>query len=423
MNEIGSGRRGRCDGRRWRGACDCAFSCCRRFNFPIAAFFDAGAEISLLGAFFDDERRGAFRARLVERLVRRGEIAVGIAAAAVENAAGAASARNAAAHKFAFVAFRALDAESDGPRVLALRIIRAADEIAEAALAAQQLRVVERAFFIERNIRLARDARATYQAARGFAIRVALAGEKNAQTAALDDHFLAAIIAIFDFRHAVRFRRKLGRKILDVIAIRIAIAAQEKSVARNALQQFTLAAFFALQPGGNPGLVGQHLLVGLIEIHDERIPEFLHRLAPGQLAFFDFVELFLEARGEADVENILETFYQQHADAFAEHGGREAALILGDVFAFDDRGNDGGVGGGAANALFFQFFHQRRVVVTRRRLGEMLVRANLVEAQGLAFADLRQRAALAFIILFVVLAVGAGDRGLVNAQVAIEFLD
>src|SRR5271155_3879790 len=342
MNEIGSGRRGRCDGRRWRGACGCAFGRCGRFNFPIAAFFDAGAEISLFGVFFNDEWGGAFRARLVERLVRRGEIAIGIAAAAVENAAGAASARNAAAHKFAFVALRALDAERDGPRVLALRIIRAADEIAEAALAAQQLRVVQRAFFIERNIGLARDARPAHQTARGFAIRVALAREKHAEAPALDDHFLAAIIAIFDFGDAVRFRGQLGRKVFDVVAIGVAIAAQEKSVARYALEQFTFAAFFALQPGGNPGLVGQHLLVGLIEINYERIPEFLHGLAPGEFAFFDFVELFFQARGETHVENVFETFHQQDADAFAKHGRREAALVFRDVFALDDGRNDRG---------------------------------------------------------------------------------
>ena len=142
--------------------------------------------------------------------MRRGEIAIGIAAAAVENAAGAASARNTAAHEFAFVAFRAFDAERDGACVLALRIIGAADEIAEAALAAEKLRVVERAFFVERNVRLARDARATHQAARRFAIGITLAREKNAETPALDDHFLAAIVAIFDFRHAIRFRGQLG---------------------------------------------------------------------------------------------------------------------------------------------------------------------------------------------------------------------
>lgn len=141
----------------WRGACFC---CGWGFDFPVAAFFYAGAEIALLGALLYDKRGAAFRAGLVDGFVRRGEIAIGIAAAAVENASGAASAGNAAAHEFAFIAFRTFDAEGDGARVLALRIIRAADEIAEAALAAEKLGVIERAFFIERDVRLAGDARA-----------------------------------------------------------------------------------------------------------------------------------------------------------------------------------------------------------------------------------------------------------------------
>jgi hypothetical protein len=53
----------------------------------------------------------------------------------------------------------------------------------------------------------------------------------------------------------------------------------------------------------------------------------------------------------------------------------------------------------------------------------MLVRTNLIEAQRLAFADLRQGAALAFVVLFIIFAIGACHGRLINAQVAIEFLD
>ena len=187
-------------------------------------------------------------------------------------------------------------------------------------------------------------------------------------------------------------------------------------MARDAFEQFALAAFFALLAGRDACFVREHLVIGFIEIGEEGHPEFLDGLAPGKFALFDFVELFFEARGEADVENILETFHQEHADAFAEHGGREAALVFGDVFALDDGGNDRGVGGRAADALFFQLFYQRGVVVTRRRLGEMLVGTDLLEAQRLAFGHLRQRAALALIVLFVVFAIGVGDGHLVDAQ-------
>ena len=117
------------------------------FHFPIAAIFDARPEDALFGALFDDEWRSALRAGLVDRLVRRSEIAIRVAAATVENAPCAAAFRSAATHKFAFVALRAFDAERNRAGVFALRIILAADEIAEASLSAEQERIVERALF------------------------------------------------------------------------------------------------------------------------------------------------------------------------------------------------------------------------------------------------------------------------------------
>ena len=82
----------------------------RCFDFPVASLFHAGAENAGLGALFDDERSAAFRAWLVERLVRRSVIAIGIAAAAVKYSAASASFGCAATNEFAFAALRALDA-------------------------------------------------------------------------------------------------------------------------------------------------------------------------------------------------------------------------------------------------------------------------------------------------------------------------
>ena len=53
----------------------------------------------------------------------------------------------------------------------------------------------------------------------------------------------------------------------------------------------------------------------------------------------------------------------------------------------------------------------------------MLVRANLVEPQRLPFRNLGKRAAFALIILLVVLAVRDGRGHLIDAEVAVEFLD
>ena len=195
------------------------------FDFPIASFFHAGTEVAPLRALFDDKRSAAFRAWLVERFVRRSVIAIGIAAATVKDAAAPASFGRAAADEFSFSAFRAFDSEGDGPRVFALWIIFATDEIAEATLAAKELALVQRAFFIEPDIRLARGARAAHQTPGSLAIRIAGACKEYAEAAALDGHFLATVIAVLDFHFAV-VRGELRRKILDEIAVRIAIAAQ-----------------------------------------------------------------------------------------------------------------------------------------------------------------------------------------------------
>ena len=130
--------------------------------------------------------------------------------------------------------------------------------------------------------------------------------------------------------------RELGRKIFDEIAIGITRAAEKESVAADALEKFAFAALFAFFAGGDAGFVREHFVVGFTEVDDELVPEFADGFAPAEFAFFDFVEFVFEARGKGDVENVFETFHQQDADAFAEHGGGETALILFDVFAIDN---------------------------------------------------------------------------------------
>ena len=268
----------------------------------------------------------------------------------------------------------------------------AADEFAVLAVLLHQLRFALGTLFIQQLVRLEGSARSGLQAPRRLAIGIARAGQEHSPAAALDHHFAPAVVAGFDLDFAVgALGRQLGRKVADEIAIRIARTAQEKSVAADAFEQFALPALLALLPGGNARLVGLHLALGLFEVLREAAIEFLDRFLPGQLAFFDFVELFFHARREAHVENILETLDQQDAHFFAQHGGRKASLILGDVFALDDRGDDRSVGGRAPDAFFFQLLHQRRVVVARRRLGKMLLGAQRFEAQDFALGDRRQQ--------------------------------
>src|ERR1700747_641534 len=88
----------------WR----CGFFRLRRHGIgyhglPVAAFFQATAHDADLGFLLHNERRAALRARLGQRHMRRGEIAIGISRTAVENTWTSASALAGAAspHEFA----------------------------------------------------------------------------------------------------------------------------------------------------------------------------------------------------------------------------------------------------------------------------------------------------------------------------------
>src|SRR5215471_1749822 len=102
--------------------------------FPVAAFLDARAHSADLGILLDDEIRPALRAGLGNGHVRCGEIAVGIARAAVKHARPPAASGAAATNEFALVAFGAFNPQRDRPRVLALWIRRASDEFTVAAV-------------------------------------------------------------------------------------------------------------------------------------------------------------------------------------------------------------------------------------------------------------------------------------------------
>src|SRR5690348_15227634 len=261
--------------------------------------------------------------------------------------------------------------------------------------------------------------------ARCFTIGIAGAGEKDAETATLDDHLATAVVAILGRILAFDFLTAGIGNVADVITFRIARAAEEESVAADALEESALLAFRAFLVGGDAGLV---------EVFLEAIPEFLDGLAPGELAFLDFVKLVFEARGEADVEDVLETLDEQVADFFAEERGGELPLILVHVFALNDGGNNRGVSGRPADALFLEFLDERRFGVARRRLGEMLLGADFFEAQALAFGDARQAAAFRFGVVFLRGGSARGGvggfalvfvfaRSLIGGEVAVEFLD
>src|SRR5439155_210781 len=85
--------------------------------------------------------------------------------------------------------------------VLALGVLRAGGELAEAALLDHQVRAAARARLVENLIRLGRLEAALLgrdQLARRLALGIPRAREELAEPAALDGHRLAAVLARFD---------------------------------------------------------------------------------------------------------------------------------------------------------------------------------------------------------------------------------
>jgi hypothetical protein len=74
----------------------------------------------------------------------------------------------------------------------------------------------------------------------------------------------------------------------------------------------------------------------------------------------------------------------------AQLGRAELAALLLHVLALLDGRQNRRVGGRPAHAIRFQFLHQRRFVEPRRRLGEMLLGLDGLEAQLLALRYQRQ---------------------------------
>src|SRR5438045_2537562 len=132
----------------------------RNHGFPVATLLYASPHHPNFGLLLHDKRRAAFRARLRERHMRRGEVTIGIPRATVENSRSSTATLSGASatHKFAFIALRAFDAHGDGPRVLAFRVAGASDELTEAAVFLDQAVRALRALLIQWLVRLMRDA-------------------------------------------------------------------------------------------------------------------------------------------------------------------------------------------------------------------------------------------------------------------------
>src|SRR5438132_4092913 len=315
----------------------------------VVAADEAGA--GLLGVFFHQERRAALRAGLRHRPVPEGEVALGVVRAGVERAAFlAALLREVAA------VLGALDAEREGLRVLAGRVRRAREELAEPA--------------------------------------------------ALDHHWGAALLTLLVGRDLLLgddLDGAVGQplKVLGVLAGRVLLVAragQELPVPAPLDLHHPAALLTRDVRRGLDRILGAGECLGLFDVLAERQVEIAYRGDPLLLAFLDLVQLFLHQRGEVHVENVRETLDEEiiHGDAGLRR--REATLYLFHVSAVLDRGDDARVGRGPADSLFLQFLDEQRLVVPGRRLGEVLLRSETRcglallrdESQALPFGEGRQ---------------------------------
>ena len=188
--------------------------------------------------------------------------------------------------------------------------------------------------FVDRNVG---NFLALIEAARGLAIGIAGAGHELAEASALQHHHPAAVLAIFFLRGLLNVRRIqvgqvdrifLGEGAAFGILLVVRAAGVERPVLAPLDHQRRAAALALLVRGLLHPLDVLHMLFGISEILGEALVEFGEGISPGFLALFDLVELFFEARGVLDVENVAEVFHQQIGDDQSDFGGRELAAQL-----------------------------------------------------------------------------------------------
>ena len=139
-----------------------------------------------------------------------------------------------------------------------------------------------------------------------------------------------------------------------------------------------------------------HVLLGLLQALFKALVKVVDGLDPVRLTGFDNVELFLHVSAEFHVDDVGELLHHDRVDGLAERGGFQLLLVLLHIAAVHDGRDDGRIGGRASDAVFLQRVDQRGLGVKRRRLGELLVRRQLFEFEGLALLQRGQGGLLLF---------------------------
>ena len=232
-----------------------------------------------------------------------------------------------------------------------------------------------------------------------LALGVVGAADELAEAALLDDE-LAAILRthpVFD-HHQFFLLGRGGRgsffggfvEVAGVVAFRVAGAADEAAALAEADVQrlAALGAGFVELLGGDFGAADAFLFLQLLL---EALPEAVEHRHPLALAVGDVVKLVFQPGGEVVVDVLFEVLGQELVDDVTGVGRLEAFFLQRDVFAVLQRLDDRGVGGRAADAVFLQCLDEAGFGIARRRLGEVLFAVELVDRQFVA--DLQHRQA------------------------------
>src|SRR6266566_1063220 len=234
-----------------------------------------------------------------------------------------------------------------------------------------------------------------------LAVRIAGAADERAEAAAPPRERLSAVGADFPFKYfqlglllaLERFgviARALGEG-LALLALLEAGARVEAAVPTELDHDRPPA----LGADAVSGLLGHvrllHALVLLFHELRERLEELADDGHPLDLARGDTVEVLLHPNGEARVDDLREVLAQEIGDDEADVLGHEGSAFLSNIPAIHQRGDRRRVCRRPADAELLERLDERRFCEARRRLREMLRGIEAEQLQGLALLHFWER--------------------------------
>ena len=241
------------------------------------------------------------------------------------------------------------------------------------------------------------------------AVRIARAADERAEPAALaDERALAALRA--DLTGPLLGRRLVARQRPALLVLGIQRAGQEPAVPTQPDDhRVALRAHLVGRLGRE--VAALELAALLVDAVAQRAVEGAQQRHPLALATGDLVELLLHPRGELDVDVVAEVLDEQVGHDLGDELGMEPAVLDPDVAAVGDRRDRRRVRRRAADPVLLERLDQRGLRIARRRLGEVLGRGHLGHARPIAFDQGRQATGRLVVLGHVVVAALGVDPG------------